>query len=67
MVLHYQENTELKKDVTFSSENKTNTTVEDRLGDGIQKAIELDKKLYKNRYNLSKSDNNIIPNVNEKT
>jgi hypothetical protein len=54
------------EDVDFSSVENNSKIKDDVLGQGIQKAIELDKKLYKNRYELDKSDQNILPNVKMK-
>jgi hypothetical protein len=54
------------EDVSFSNDNGTVRYKQDLLGAGIQKAIDLDKKLYKNRYNLERNDENIIPSVKMK-
>lgn len=54
------------EDVSFSTEHSSSNLKKDLLGEGIQKAIDLDKKLYKNRYTLDRSDANILPKVKMK-
>lgn len=55
------------EDVSFSTENSSSiNNKQDLLGEGIQRAIDLDKKLYKNRYSLDRSDENILPSVKTK-
>lgn len=54
------------EDVSFSTESSSSNHKKDLLGAGIQKAIDLDKKLYKNRYELDRNDVNILPKVKMK-
>ena len=52
--------------MSFTSDEPSPSADTDVLGQGIQKAIDLDKKLYKNRYELDRSDENILPKVKMK-
>jgi hypothetical protein len=54
------------EDVSFSNDHGNSNDKNDLLGEGIQKAIDLDKKLYKNRYTIDRSDENLLPRIKMK-
>ena len=54
------------EDISFSNNNGASNDKHDLLGEGIQRAIDLDKRLYKNRYTIEKNDVNILPRIKMK-